>query len=123
MNIAVLGAGIGGLAAAYDLVKAGHKVTIYEAENYIGGLAAGFKEPEWDWSLERYYHHWFASDRHMLGKIVPGDTSPCKGAGRSPYPASLTRQSNPTYAGHWQTNGDLPAPLHGDVSPGTILQL
>ncbi|MBN1536141.1 MAG: NAD(P)/FAD-dependent oxidoreductase [Anaerolineales bacterium] len=69
MNIAVLGAGIGGMAAAYDLIKAGHQVTIYEAEDYVGGLAAGFKEPHWDWSLERYYHHWFASDRHMLGLI------------------------------------------------------
>lgn len=69
MNIAVLGAGIGGLSAAYDLAKAGHQVTIFEAENYVGGLAAGFKEPHWDWSLERYYHHWFASDRHMLGLI------------------------------------------------------
>ncbi len=69
MNIAILGAGIGGLAAAYDLAKAGHQITIYEAENYVGGLAAGFKEPHWDWSLERYYHHWFASDRYMLGLI------------------------------------------------------
>lgn len=69
MNIAVLGAGIGGLSAAYDLAKAGHQVTIYEAENYVGGLAAGFKEPHWDWSLERYYHHWFASDRYILGLI------------------------------------------------------
>ncbi len=33
------------------------------------GLAAGFKEPHWDWSVEQYYHHWFASDQHMLGLI------------------------------------------------------
>lgn len=69
MNIAVLGAGIGGLAAAYDLVKAGNQVVIYEAEDYVGGLAAGFKEPHWDWSLERYYHHWFATDKYILGLI------------------------------------------------------
>ncbi|NMC13121.1 MAG: NAD(P)/FAD-dependent oxidoreductase [Chloroflexi bacterium] len=69
MNIAVLGAGIGGLAAAYDLIKGGNTVTLYEAEDYVGGLAAGFKEPHWDWSLERYYHHWFASDKYMLELI------------------------------------------------------
>lgn len=69
MRIAVIGAGVGGMAAAYDLVKAGHEVKIYEAADYIGGLAAGFKEPGWDWSVERYYHHWFASDKDILGLI------------------------------------------------------
>ena len=69
MKIAIIGAGINGLSAAYDLARAGHKVTMYEVENYIGGLAAGFKEPGWDWSVERYYHHWFQTDRHILGLI------------------------------------------------------
>jgi len=69
MKIAIVGAGIGGMAAAYDLVRAGHTVTIYEAADYVGGLASGFKEPEWDWSVEKFYHHWFASDRHILGLI------------------------------------------------------
>ncbi len=69
MKIAIIGAGIGGMAAAYDLVKAGHQVCIYEAADYAGGLASGFKEPNWDWSVEKFYHHWFASDRHMLGLI------------------------------------------------------
>jgi protoporphyrinogen oxidase len=68
-KIAIIGAGIGGMAAAYDLAKAGHAVTIYESADYVGGLAAGFKEPGWSWSVERFYHHWFASDRHMLGLI------------------------------------------------------
>ncbi|TAK11096.1 MAG: NAD(P)/FAD-dependent oxidoreductase [Anaerolineae bacterium] len=66
-HIAILGAGFGGMAAAYDLAKAGHTVTIYEAADHVGGLAAGFKEPGWDWSVEKFYHHWFASDQHMLG--------------------------------------------------------
>jgi protoporphyrinogen oxidase len=67
MNIAIVGAGIGGLAAAWDLNRAGHSVTIFESAGYPGGLAAGFKEPEWDTSVERFYHHWFASDHDMLG--------------------------------------------------------
>lgn len=66
MKIAVIGAGFGGLAAAYDLVKAGNEVTIYEAEAAPGGLAAGLKEPGWEWSVEKYYHHWFTSDKHMF---------------------------------------------------------
>jgi protoporphyrinogen oxidase len=68
-NIAIIGAGIGGLSAAYDLVRAGHKVTVFEAANYVGGLASGFKEPHWEWSVEKFYHHWFASDHHILGLI------------------------------------------------------
>src|SRR5574339_1152217 len=69
MKIAIIGAGFGGMAAAYDLRKAGHEVTIFEAADFVGGLAAGFKEPGWDWSVEKFYHHWFQSDRHMLGLI------------------------------------------------------
>jgi len=65
----IIGAGIGGLSAAYDLARAGRKVTIFEAADNVGGLAAGFKEPHWDWTVEKYYHHWFHSDRHMLGLI------------------------------------------------------
>jgi protoporphyrinogen oxidase len=69
MNFAIIGAGYAGMSAAYDLVRAGHKVTIFEAAGQPGGLASGFKEPHWDWSVENFYHHWFASDNHMLGLI------------------------------------------------------
>ena len=68
-KVAVIGAGIGGMAAAYDLAQAGRDVTIFEAADHVGGLAAGFKEPEWDWSVEQFYHHWFQTDSHMLGLI------------------------------------------------------
>jgi len=69
MQIAIIGAGAAGLAAAYDLTRAGHTVTIYEAAAEVGGLAAGFKAPHWDWTLEKFYHHWFASDHSILGLI------------------------------------------------------
>ncbi len=69
MNIAIIGAGPAGLAAAYDLTKANHHVTIFEAAPQVGGLASGFKAPHWDWSLEKFYHHWFQSDSSMLGLI------------------------------------------------------
>jgi protoporphyrinogen oxidase len=70
MRIAIIGAGFGGMAAAYDLRNAAHEVTIYESANYVGGLASGFKEPHWDWSVEKFYHHWFQSDNEMLGLIT-----------------------------------------------------
>jgi protoporphyrinogen oxidase len=68
-RIAIIGAGIGGMSAAYDLLNAGHQVVIYESGDQVGGLASGFKEPNWTWSVEKFYHHWFATDRHMLGLI------------------------------------------------------
>jgi len=69
MRIAIVGAGAAGLAAAYDLTRRGHAVTVYEAAPEVGGLAAGFKAPHWDWTLEKFYHHWFASDKSILGLI------------------------------------------------------
>jgi len=69
MRIGIIGAGIAGLSAAYDLVNSGHEVTVYEANQYTGGLAAGFRDEGWNWSLEYFYHHLFRSDRHII-KLV-----------------------------------------------------
>ena len=52
MNIAIIGAGFAGLTAALDLAKAGHTVTVFEANSRPGGLGAGFKAAHWDWELE-----------------------------------------------------------------------
>ncbi|MEW5960565.1 MAG: NAD(P)/FAD-dependent oxidoreductase [Chloroflexota bacterium] len=69
MNVAIIGAGVAGLAAAYDLSRAGHQATIFEAAPFTGGLAAGFKSERWDWHLEHFYHHWFQSDHDILNLI------------------------------------------------------
>ena len=65
-KIAIIGAGFGGLSAAWDLVRVGNEVTIYEGSDHPGGLASGFKKPEWEWSVEKFYHHWFTSDKYMF---------------------------------------------------------
>ncbi|MGH2537284.1 MAG: NAD(P)/FAD-dependent oxidoreductase [Candidatus Promineifilaceae bacterium] len=67
MKIAIVGAGVAGLAAAYDLLAAGHEVTLYEASDHAGGLAAGFRDEAWEWPLEKFYHHLFTSDKAILG--------------------------------------------------------
>jgi protoporphyrinogen oxidase len=69
LNIAVIGAGIAGLTAAYELTKRGQRVVVFEASDKTGGLASGFKDERWEWSLERFYHHWFASDDAVIGLI------------------------------------------------------
>ena len=38
MKTAVIGAGVGGLAAAYDLARAGHEVTVFDSFAKPGGM-------------------------------------------------------------------------------------
>ena len=72
-RVAIIGGGITGLTAAYDLARAAGSpvaITIYESSPQLGGLAAGFKgRPEWEWPLEQYYHHLFTSDRAMFDLV------------------------------------------------------
>ncbi|RLC82000.1 MAG: oxidoreductase [Chloroflexi bacterium] len=69
MDIGIIGAGITGLTAAYDLTKQDHTVTLYEARPQAGGLAAGFRDERWEWPLDHFYHHWFASDADVINLI------------------------------------------------------
>ena len=66
MKIGIIGAGFTGLSAAYYLTRDGHEVTVFEKDEKPGGLAVGYREKEWDWTLERHYHHWFTNDRSVL---------------------------------------------------------
>lgn len=53
-RVAIIGAGVMGLAAAYHAAKAGHQVTVFEADHVPGGMAAHFDFA--GLSIERYYH-------------------------------------------------------------------
>jgi protoporphyrinogen oxidase len=66
MQVAVIGGGFTGLACATVLAQRGIDVVLYEKNEKLGGLAAGFQEPAWNSSLETYYHHWFRSDSHVF---------------------------------------------------------
>lgn len=66
-HVVVIGGGFTGLAAAYDLARAGHTVTVLESARELGGLASAF--PVGHTRLERFYHHWFTNDRHVMGLI------------------------------------------------------
>jgi protoporphyrinogen oxidase len=64
VRIAVLGAGVAGLVAAYRLTQAGHVVDVYERWPGLGGQAATLDVGQGH-RLERYYHHLFSTDRHI----------------------------------------------------------
>jgi phytoene dehydrogenase-like protein len=68
MKVAVIGSGVGGLAAATRLAILGHQVTIFEARDNVGGLASGLQaggvwfdggpyilldRPGLEWALEK----------------------------------------------------------------------
>lgn len=76
LSAAIIGAGAAGLTAAWDLSRAGLDVEVFEAESAAGGLAAGFRDENWDWSLEKFYHHWFETDTEAIklaGEIGSAD--------------------------------------------------
>lgn len=69
MKVAVVGAGFTGLSAALVLSRKKHQVVIFEKEKILGGLASGYKQKGWKFSIERHYHHWFTNDNYALNLI------------------------------------------------------
>jgi protoporphyrinogen oxidase len=63
-RIAVLGAGPMGLAVAYQLALDGHQPVIFEADDRVGGMTAGFDFE--GLTIERYYHFHCISDKAFL---------------------------------------------------------
>jgi len=76
MRIAIIGAGMCGLTTAWNLQKKGHDVTIFEKESIPGGLASGFREPQWENYVEKFYHHWFKTDTALMQLMKELDLFP-----------------------------------------------
>ena len=66
-KVAVMGAGPMGLAVAYQLAKDGHDVTVFEADDRVGGMTASFDFGGLD--IERYYHFICANDQPHFDMI------------------------------------------------------
>lgn len=67
MKIGIIGAGITGLTAAYELSKRNMDVAVLEARPETGGIAG---TAEYDGvMIEKYYHHFFKSDDHIISLI------------------------------------------------------
>jgi len=66
-KVLIIGGGLTGLTAAYELGKNGWEVEVWEKEKELGGLAGGFKLN--GTYLEKTYHHIFRTDKEILGLI------------------------------------------------------
>jgi len=66
-HIGIVGGGMAGLTAALRLAKAGHRVTLWERDQALGGLARAF--PVEGTYLEHFYHHLFQSDKDIVALI------------------------------------------------------
>ncbi len=64
MKVAIIGAGVAGLAAAHRLSQSGHSCDVYERWPGLGGQAATL-DVGGGARIERYYHHLFMTDRHI----------------------------------------------------------
>ena len=56
-----------GMTLAYRLASAGHKVTIYEAADHLGGLADAWTLGDTSW--DRHYHVTLLSDMFLRGVL------------------------------------------------------
>ena len=68
MDLAILGGGISGLASARRLLARGHRITLYEAEERLGGLAGTFSHDGIE--LEKFYHCMLPTDGALLAHVA-----------------------------------------------------
>ena len=83
-NIAIIGSGFSSLSAACYLAKSGHKVTVYEKNDSLGGRARQFKAkgftfdmgPSWYWMpdvFEKFFDDFDkkVDDFYQIKKLNP----------------------------------------------------
>ena len=74
-RVAIVGAGVAGLVAGRELLRAGFAVTLFDRWPDVGGQASAFDLGNGVW-IDRYYHHLFQSDSDMIAlhdELLPGD--------------------------------------------------
>ena len=67
MKVAIIGAGYSGLNIAKELEKDGQEVTIFEKNDYVGGMVDTVSI--YGTRLEKYYRHIFKSDKEAINLI------------------------------------------------------
>jgi len=64
-NVAIIGGGLSGLACAKYLSDAGHKPTVYEARDVLGGKVSAWQDEDGDW-IETGLHIFFGAYPNMM---------------------------------------------------------
>lgn len=74
MNVAVIGAGLAGLAAAHELARRGHKVRVYERGPQVGGLARSWRSGRFwlDLGPHRFHTRDAELEQHVT-RILDGE--------------------------------------------------
>jgi protoporphyrinogen oxidase len=67
MHVIVLGAGLAGLSCAYELAKAGHKVTVLEKDGCEGGMAHSYQVGEF--TVDHGPHRFHSRDKELLAHV------------------------------------------------------
>jgi protoporphyrinogen oxidase len=67
LSAGVIGGGVSGLASALRLGRLGHRVTLLEAEDFLGGLGTTF--PYREGHLEKFYHCILPDDEALIRLI------------------------------------------------------
>lgn len=108
MNVAVVGAGLAGLAAACELADLGHTVTVFEKRPFAGGKAYSFVEPRTGYTID--------NGQHVFMRCTSAYVSFLRRLGTLHLTLRQERLRVPVYANNGlrsQLNaGHLPAPLH-----------
>src|SRR5438128_711669 len=63
MRVAVIGAGPAGMTAAHELSRGGAQVTVYEADERVGGLARSLNM--WGQTVDLGPHRFFSTDQRV----------------------------------------------------------
>ena len=96
MKIAIVGAGLAGLAASHKLTRLGHDVTIYEASDRAGGRGRRLNRPgtdDWADVGSQYFHSNYKHGLQLIDelgltaklKTIKGKTRMFTGKGRDSY--------------------------------------
>ena len=64
-SVAIIGGGLSGLACAKYLSDAGHKPTVYEARDVLGGKVSAWQDEDGDW-IETGLHIFFGAYPNMM---------------------------------------------------------
>ncbi|WP_349368215.1 FAD-dependent oxidoreductase [Salinarimonas sp.] len=108
-RVGIVGAGVAGLTAAYELARAGYDVTIYEGDDRYGGRSLTVRPSD------EGYKSWFLDTNPFVTEASYVDTVPgeVKGAGVGPQPVDIqvVRQGN-GYFPLWLNLGPGRIPTH-----------